>query len=102
MAEIQQTAREEEKAFEHEDPFAALNQNLPLREKLRAAHASLQQIFPEIARIAIALYDPQTAVLKTYIDSSGEDKPLHNYQALIDDSPSLNEILKEGRPRVLF
>ena len=101
MAEKQKTAGEEEKAFEHEDPFTTLNQNLPLREKLRAAHASLQQIFPEIARVAIALYDPQTAVLKTYIDSSGEDNPLHNYQALIDDAPSLQKILEEGRPRVI-
>jgi hypothetical protein len=81
MAEKQQTARGENKAFKHEDPFAAPNQNLPPREKLRVAHASLQELFPDIARVAVALYDPQTAVLKTYIDSCGEDKPLQSYQA---------------------
>ena len=41
------------------------------------------------------------SVLKTYLDSSGDDKPLKHYQALIDDAPSLNEILNVGRPRVV-
>lgn len=90
-----------DKLFEHQDPFDALNQNIPLREKLRAAHQSLQQVFPAIARVAVAIYDPRTAVLKTYLDSSGDDKPLKDYQAMIDEAPSLKEILEQKRPRVV-
>jgi HD-GYP domain-containing protein (c-di-GMP phosphodiesterase class II) len=40
-------------------------------------------------------------VLKTYLHSSGEDDPVTHYQALLDQAPSLREILKRGRPRVI-
>lgn len=86
---------------EHNDALDKLNQYLPLREKLIASHNSISETFPFIARIAIAIYDPQTSLLKTYLHSSGEDNPLEHYQALLDDAPSLKEILKQGKPRVI-
>ena len=87
--------------FEHQDVLAKLNQHIPLREKLVYAHQVATQSLPFIARIAIALYDPETRVLKTYLHSSGEDNPLDHYQALLDDAPSLRQILKQGEPRVI-
>jgi len=85
---------------QHHDALQELNKKLPLRDKLVATHKSLSAMFPFIVRIAIAIYDPETHILKTYMHSSGEDNPLDNYQALIDDAPSLKEILKKGLPRV--
>lgn len=85
---------------EHHDTLADLNKQLPLREKIIAAHKSVSEIFPFIVRIAIALYDPETKILKTYLHSSGDDSPLDNYQALLDDAPSLKQILEKGLPRV--
>lgn len=87
--------------FYHDDVLAALNANMPLKDKLVSAHKVIQEKFPFIARIALAIYDPETKVLKTYLHSSGEDRPLYNYQALLDDAPSLIEILKKGKPRVV-
>jgi HD-GYP domain-containing protein (c-di-GMP phosphodiesterase class II) len=87
--------------FDHEDVLAALNSHLSLKDKLVSAHNVVQEKFPFIARIALTIYDPETKVLKTYMHSSGEDKPLYNYQALLDDAPSLKEILKKGKPRVV-
>jgi len=87
--------------FYHDDVLAALNANMPLKDKLVSAHKVVQEKFPFIARIALAIYDPETKVLKTYLHSSGEDRPLYNYQALLDDAPSLIEILKKGKPRVV-
>mgnify|MGYP000209283022 CR=1 FL=1 len=87
--------------FDHRDSLEDLNKQLPLKDKLTSAHRSIKEKFDFIARIAITLYDPETRVLKTYLDSSGDDKPLKHYQALIDDAPSLNEILNVGRPRVV-
>ena len=87
--------------FEHNDTLEALNSNLPLKEKIVNAHQSIKKRFPFIARIAITLYDPETKVLKTYMHSSGEDSPLENYQTLLDEAPSLKEILKKGKPRVI-
>ena len=86
---------------EHHDVLEQLNKHIPLREKLVVAHDSVSELFPFIARIAVAIYDPETSLLKTYLHSSGEDNPLENYQALLDDAPSLKEILKKGLPRVV-
>ncbi len=87
--------------FDHRDSLEDLNKHLPLKDKLISAHTSINKKFDFIARIAITLYDPETRILKTYIDSSGDDKPLQHYQALIDDAHSLKEILMIGRPRVV-
>jgi HD-GYP domain-containing protein (c-di-GMP phosphodiesterase class II) len=86
---------------EHHDVLEQLNKHISLREKLVAAHESVSELFPFIARIAVAIYDPETSVLKTYLHSSGEDNPLENYQALLDDAPSLKAILEKGLPRVV-
>ena len=86
---------------EHYDALEQLNKDLSLTEKLVAAHKSLNQLYPFVARIAVALYDPETTVLKTYLNSSDDENPLEHYQALIDDAPSLKKLLDEGRPRVI-
>lgn len=85
----------------HNDALKGLNERASLKEKLIAAHQSICEVFPFIARIAITIYDPETDILKTYLHSSGEDHPLDNYQAILDDSPSLKAILEEGLPRVI-
>lgn len=87
--------------FEHQDSLDDLNKHMPLKDKLVSAHRVITEKFDFIARLAITLYDPETRVLKTYMHSSGEDSPLEHYQALLDDAPSLKEILKQGRPRVV-
>ena len=86
---------------EHHDALEQLNKNLVLTDKLVAAHKSLNQVYPFVARIAVALYDAETTVLKTYIDSSGDKKPLEHYQTLIDNAPSLKKLLDKGVPRVI-
>ena len=85
----------------HSDALEELNQLVPLQDKLYATHKSISQLFPFIVRVAIAIFDPKTDVLKTYLHSSGDDNPLANYQSLIDDAPSLKKILKSGLPRVI-
>ena len=85
---------------EHHDVLEELNKHIPLREKLITTHKSVSELFPFIVRIAVAIYDPETSMLKTYLHSSGDDTPLDNYQALLDDAPSLKEILNKGLPRV--
>ena len=86
---------------EHNDVLEQLNKHIPLQEKRVVAHKSLSELYPFIARIAIAIYDSDTGVLKTYLHSSGDDHPLENYQALLDDAPSLKNILEKGLPRVI-
>jgi HD-GYP domain-containing protein (c-di-GMP phosphodiesterase class II) len=86
---------------EHRDSLDTLNRSLPLQEKLIAAHDSVQDMFPFIVRIAIALYDHKSETLSTYLHSSGADNPLDHYQASMADAPSLRAILDKGLPRVV-
>lgn len=87
--------------FEYQDTLAELNRNTSLSEKIRFIHGVLKERYPFIARISVALYDPKTDVVKTFVDSSGGDQPLVHYEAVLSDSASLQEILLEGRPRVV-
>jgi len=86
---------------EHHDVLEDLNKHSLLRDRLVAAHRSVSEIFPFIVRIAIAIYDPETNILKTYLHSSGDDNPLDHYQALLDEAPSLKTMLDAGLPRVI-
>ncbi|MFT4939713.1 MAG: hypothetical protein ACI88A_002758 [Paraglaciecola sp.] len=49
---------------EHLDTLSELNKYTPLREKLIVTHKSVGECFPFIARIAIAIYDPETTIFK--------------------------------------
>ncbi len=87
--------------FEHQDVFAALNGKLPLPEKIEFVHELLKQRFDFIDRIAVAIYEPKTDMLKTFVHSSGGESPLTLYSARLSDSASMQEILKAGRPRLI-
>lgn len=87
--------------FSHNDNLDVMGKNVPLKEKLVSAHHSIQQKFPFVARVSITVYDPGTRVLKTYLHSSGDDNPLENYEAVLDEAHSLKEILNNGKPRVV-
>ena len=88
-------------SYVHHDALSFLSQKGSLHEKIVAAHSALQKEMPFVARVALTLYDTETRVLKTYLHSSGEDMPLECYQTLIDDAPSLKDVLKRGQPRVI-
>lgn len=88
-------------SFDHRDRYAFLNTSASFKDKLIGAHRILQASAPFVARIAIALFDAETKVLKTYVHSSGDDNPLVHYQSLLDNAPSLKEVLKKGLPRVV-
>lgn len=87
--------------FDHEDRLNLLDQDIGLAKKLEYIHSALKERFPFIARIAAAIYDPETDLLKTFVHSSGGDEPLTHYQAKLSESQSLREVLEKGRPRVV-
>jgi len=86
---------------EHFDQLSNINKFISLKEKLISTHKSINEVFPFIVRIAIALYDPKTKTLKTYLHSSGNDNPLEHYQIPLENAPSLKKILDQGLPRVV-
>jgi len=87
--------------FEHQDVLSALNGKLPLPEKITYVHDLLKERFDFIDRISIAIYEPKTDLLKTFVHSSDGENPLTLYSAKLAESESMQEILKVGRPRVV-
>lgn len=92
----------EEDLFTHQDTLANLHENIPLTEKLRFLHQIIRQDFPFIDRLAIALYDEKTEMLKTYTHSTeGSDSPVTTYEAPLSAAPSLHAIIEHRRPRLV-
>lgn len=92
----------EEDLFTHQDTLANLHENLPLTEKLRFLHQTIRQDFPFIDRLAIALFDEKTEMLKTYTHSTeGSENPVSTYEAPFSAAPSLLTIIEHRRPRLV-
>ena len=87
--------------FDHEDPLNGIDSGMALGKKLALIHETIRVNFPFISRIAAVLYDAKTDLLKTFLYSSSDDRPLVHYQAKLGDTPSLLEIVRLGRPRVV-
>ncbi|MDD5328637.1 MAG: HD domain-containing protein [Sulfuricella sp.] len=79
----------------------ALEQTIPLERKLHLIHEAIQRHCALIHRVAVALHDPKTGMVSTFLHSSGEDSPLFNYAVKLSDVPSLRDIGDSGIPRVL-
>ena len=87
--------------YGHEDPLDALNRSVPLDAKLASIHESLYAQLEFVDRIAVAAYDQATDLLKTFLASSPGHNHLVRYEARLSESPSLADILRTGRPRVV-
>ncbi|MBL0209937.1 MAG: HD domain-containing protein [Holophagaceae bacterium] len=87
--------------YQHQDGLACVSGVQPLRERLRELHRVIQVRLPFVARVAVALVDEGTHTLKTYVHSSGDDNPLSNYEASLEEAPSLRETIHMRSPRVV-
>lgn len=95
-------SQQEENLFTHQDTLALLHESLPLSDKLRFLHQIIREDFPFIDRLAIALYDEKTEMLKTYTHSTeGGDNPIVAYEAPLGTAPSLRSIMQQRRPRLV-
>ena len=87
--------------FKHRDILDELNKNLSLEQKVGMLLTQLRARFPTIERIAVALCEQKTDWLKTYLAGGEGENPLQHYSAKLSEAPSLQAILKKGRPRVV-
>lgn len=87
--------------YDHADPLDVLNRSVSLDEKLASIHEALYAQIGFVDRISVAAYDPASDLLKTFLASSPGRNHLVRYEARLADSPSLAEILRAGRPRMV-
>ncbi len=87
--------------FSHKNCLSDLGEGSTFSNNLEDIHALLKLKYPFIVRIAIALYDSNSDVLKTFAYSSEDKTPLAQYEAKLGDSISLMEVVERQCPRVV-
>ena len=85
--------------MQHHDHLTVLNSSEDLIVKLSHLHGLIQRHHPFIERVALALYDDVTDIVRTFV-YSGEQSALNHYQAKLADCYSLNSIVIKQQPRV--
>jgi HD-GYP domain-containing protein (c-di-GMP phosphodiesterase class II) len=72
-----------------------------VNQRLAALHDRVLQTMPAISRIACALYEQPTDLLKTFINSTREGQALHGYEAKLSDCGDLKQLASTGSYRVI-
>ena len=90
-----------ESAFKEVGGLAELDRNLPLSHKISTVHRVLGDRVGSVDRIAVAVYEPETDLLKTLVATDLDSNPLTHYEARLADCGSLVEVLEQRRPRVI-
>jgi HD-GYP domain-containing protein (c-di-GMP phosphodiesterase class II) len=72
-----------------------------VQERLLALHEVVRSRFAFLDRIAIAVYDGTSDMLKTFASSNTGATPLQAYEARLADIPSLRAVAEQRQPRVV-
>ncbi len=72
-----------------------------LSDRLKNLHDSILERSPGVCRIACALYDPQTDMLKTFINSTHCGHAINRYEFPLSKSYQLNQLKQSQSCRVI-
>ena len=72
-----------------------------LSGRLRVLHGRMLAMAPAIDRIACALYDPATDLLKTFVNSTRNGEAIADYECELATSRALQALAREGGVRVI-
>ncbi len=85
----------------YSDALAAITQSKSVNEKIGLVHHEIRTHYPFIDRIAVAVYEEERDLLKTFVYSSDTPSPLQFYQVALSSSDSLSDIAAGGQARVV-
>ena len=84
------------------DRFGLLSGRLgTLTDRVEYVHGLVMEKLPTVDRIACALYDSKTDLLKTFINSTRQGEALKAYEIKLGDVPSLTVLAETGECRVI-
>ena len=72
-----------------------------LTDQLRTVHQEIKAWHPAIDRMAIALYDATSGMLRTFASSSNDSDPLEHYEVPLSQVPSLANLAQTSKMRVI-
>ena len=74
---------------------------IDLSQRLENLHEIIRGRYEFIDRIAIALYDAKTDLLKTFVSSIPDGSPLKAYEAHMSEVPSLQTLIHLRKSRIV-
>lgn len=84
------------------DSLAALRKNVPLKDKIEYLHGVINERYATINRMAVAIYDEKTDLLKTFVHSTDSpEQGLENYESRLSESRTLSQIRETGKARMV-
>ncbi len=72
-----------------------------LSSQIEQIHHNLNESFPALCRISVALYDENTDMLKTFIQSNRGAVPMQYYSSRLGKSESLAKMVEERSTRII-
>jgi len=78
-----------------------MNHTDTLNDKIGLLHQRILESFPQVDRMACALYDKNDDLLKTFINSTRHGVALKAYEFKLSDSKTLSKLIQRRQSRVL-
>lgn len=72
-----------------------------IEEQLRSMHVQLRSELPGVTRIAVAVYDDKTDILKTFVHSTEGASPFSHFVEKLANVPALAELARNRNDRVI-
>jgi len=72
-----------------------------LCNQIEQIHRNLNETFPALCRISIALYDKETDMLKTFTNSTQGGTPIQYYSSKLSGSASLSKLVETREMRII-
>lgn len=72
-----------------------------IQAQLEAIHANLKSELADVRRIAVAIYDASSDMLKTFVHSTDGPLPFAHYDKKLSDVPSLQRLAQSSTDRVV-
>lgn len=85
----------------HIDQYHHLNLPGSIREKVRVLYDNLRVHYPFITRLAVALHDPKTDLVATFVYAAEQNTPLPHYEIPLSKAESLKQTALTDTPRVI-
>ena len=81
--------------------FALVDNSPSINQRLRNLHDRLRRTVPTVERIACALYDPGSDMLKTFVNSTLHGEPIAGYEFRLAESVSLSHLARTAEYRLI-
>jgi len=89
------------KTPDYQDSLAVQKNEGTLQDKLISIHEVITTTFSFVDRIAVAVYEQKTDLLKVFMASCYDDNLLNHHEIKLDDLSLLKHILKKGKASVV-